>query len=105
MTVTNEEIESFVDRLMDEAPGDDYTQRLGRKVWHLIHTMADTYGCGTCRPAAQMLFSGVHDAVNIHLGKEVYDKKNWRAFVEAIKHADKHVKSEIEHKEIELEHG
>jgi hypothetical protein len=96
-----------MDRLMNEEPGEDYTQRLGRKVWYLVHCMADNYGCGSCRPAAQMLFSGVHDAVNIHLGKPIHDPTNWRNFVAAINEADshKHASKSIEHSRSELRHG
>jgi len=58
---------------MDEAPGQDYVQRLGRKVWHLKHKIADEYGCPTCRPAAIRLANLEHNVVNIHLGKKVVD--------------------------------
>jgi hypothetical protein len=75
MSVTIEEIDAFVDRLMNESPGEDYVDRLGRKVWHLKHKIADTYGCPTCRDGAITLTNMEHDVVNVHLGKPVFDEK------------------------------
>lgn len=69
--MTIEEIDKFVDRLMDETPGEDYVQRLGRKNWHLLQKLADSYGCPTCRPGFQKLVNVDHNTVNIHLGKPV----------------------------------
>jgi hypothetical protein len=75
--VTIEEIDSFLDRLMNEAPGQDYAERLGRKWWHLEHKAGEIYGCPTCQPTFQMLASAKHDAVNIQLGKPVFDPENF----------------------------
>ncbi len=81
MTVTFAEIDAFVDKLMNEAPGDDYTQRLGIKNWYLRHALSENYGCATCRPGAVMIDRGSHDLVNINLGKEVHDAANLERLV------------------------
>jgi hypothetical protein len=77
MSVTFEEIDKFVDRIMDESAGADYAARLGRKTWYLKHKLAENYGCPTCQPTFVMLEKGQHDAVNIQLGKPVHDPQNF----------------------------
>lgn len=76
MSVSFQEIDGFVNRLMDDE-GEGYVERLGRKVWHLEHAVAENYGCGSCRPTAIMLARAKHDGVNIQLGKPVHDAENF----------------------------
>ncbi len=75
--MTLEEIDAFLDRLMNEPSGPDYADRLGRKWWHLEHKASEIYGCPTCQPTAVMLTSAKHDAVNIQLGKPVHDPETF----------------------------
>jgi hypothetical protein len=69
---------------MDEPAGPDYTERLGRKWWHLEHKAGEIYGCPNCRPAFQALANVKHNTVNVHLGKRVVDEKLYREGVELV---------------------
>lgn len=104
--VSKDDIDEFVERVMDDPSlreksvadyrgSDDWTtsrpegantykNRLGRRVWYLQHQLAKQYGCEACRANAHMVFDGAHDAININLGKRVYDPSNWSNFVRFI---------------------
>ena len=61
-------------------PEKGYTEALGRRTWNLYHGVADHYGCEACRGGAQTLISGIHDMVNLHLGKPIHDIERWKEF-------------------------
>lgn len=70
--------------LPDDAGHGEYTKSLGRRAWYVFHAIMDNYGCDACKPTGQILVSGIHDMVNLHLGKGVFDKKRWRTFLELV---------------------
>lgn len=84
MSVTLEEIDSFLKRMMDEPAGPDYSARLGRKWWHLEHKAGEIYGCPHCRGAFQALANVKHNTVNVHLEKPVVNEKLYREGVELV---------------------
>jgi hypothetical protein len=96
--VTIEEIDKFLDRLMSEEPGEDYSARLGRKWWHLEHKAGEIYGCPTCQPAFQTLSSMKHDVVNIHLGKPVFNPVEFTKGVKMVNEAFEKFKTAREKK-------
>jgi hypothetical protein len=97
--VTTEEIDKFVDQLMDEKPGEDYAQRLGTKTWYTFHRIADKYGCPTCQPGAEKLINVDHNTVNIHLGKPVVNPKLYEDGIAMVFEAYKKYKTQHSHKE------
>ncbi len=71
----------------DEGHG-EYTKALGRRTWGMLHGLAENYGCDTCRQTFITLVSGMHDMVNVHLGKPVKDPARWRKFLELVRSAE-----------------
>ena len=43
--------------------------RFGRSLWKSLHRMADGWPCARCRPEMTVWMQGLHDAVNVRLGK------------------------------------
>ena len=43
--------------------------RFGRGLWKSLHRMADGWPCARCRPQMTVWMQGLHDAVNVRLGK------------------------------------
>ena len=43
--------------------------RFGRSLWKSLHRMADGWPCDRCRPQTTVWMQGLHDAVNVRLGK------------------------------------
>jgi hypothetical protein len=82
--VTIEEIDAFLKRMFEEPAGPDYTERIGRKWWHLEHKAGEIYGCPKCRPTFQALANVKHNTVNVHLDKPVVDEKLYRDGVKLI---------------------
>jgi hypothetical protein len=88
----------FMSKGLEHLEGEAYRIALGNRVWELLHGIANNYGCSSCRPGAKMLISGIHDTVNIFLGKPVYDPENFQKFVEHINEAHrKYEKKGIRH--------
>jgi hypothetical protein len=44
---------------------------IGHRGWKIIHGAIENYPCDACRRGGTVVFRGVHDLVNIHLGKPV----------------------------------
>jgi hypothetical protein len=44
----------------------------GSEKWKKIHETVDSIECDFCRQKGIKLMRGIHDAVNIHLGKKVF---------------------------------
>ena len=51
-------------------PKNYFTGYDGSKHWHIIHKEVNKIGCEFCREKGIKLMRGVHDAVNIHIGKK-----------------------------------
>lgn len=87
------------DGLPDDQGHGEYTKSLGRRTWNFLRDYFDNYGCHACKHAGQVFISGIHDMVNIHLGKPVYDESRWREFLEMVEkaQADSHTHFEMEH--------
>lgn len=66
----------------------DITKAAGQRTWQLLHGLADHYPCPPCKPVFQTLASGIHDVVNVHLGKPVHDPRRFKAFVDLVKEAE-----------------
>ncbi len=88
--------------LPDDAGHGEYTEALGRRTWGLLHGLADNYGCDACKGSFQTLISGIHDMVNLHLGKKVHDPKRFKEFVEMVYIAEERAPARAVHRE-ELE--
>ena len=46
--------------------------RFGRSLWKSLHRMADGWPCARCRPEMTIWMQGLHDAVNVRLGKRPF---------------------------------
>jgi hypothetical protein len=58
---------SFLGKIKIE---DNYTGYNGSKHWKIIHNEVEKIGCEFCRQKGIKLMRGIHDAVNIHIGKK-----------------------------------
>ncbi len=46
--------------------------RFGRTLWRTLHGVAERWPCGRCRPRMSVWMQGLHDAVNVRLGKRPF---------------------------------
>jgi len=46
--------------------------RFGRTLWATLHDTADRWPCDRCRPELSTWMQGLHDAVNVRLGKRSF---------------------------------
>ncbi|HKZ98304.1 MAG TPA: hypothetical protein VJ326_01740 [Thermoplasmata archaeon] len=53
---------------------------LGRKAWPLLHGLSDRWPCRRCRPAFSLWMSGLHDAVNVRIGRNPFRPEAWDRF-------------------------
>lgn len=56
----------------------------GRDVWEKIHGALESIPCETCREHAVPLGEGLHDHVNVGLGKEPHDERTYLNFVDEV---------------------
>ena len=77
----------------NESCGYSCTGFNGSKIWNEIHKIPKKIECQECSEHARMNFSGLHDAVNIGLGKKPFDSKNFVKFAKEIECAYKRCKS------------
>ena len=70
--------------LKNETCGFKCTGYEGSKVWKKLHQLPKEIGCSECAAHADELFTGVHDAVNIGLGKKIQNPKNFEKFAKEI---------------------
>ncbi len=56
----------------------------GSKVWDKLHKLPKEIDCEECASHADLLFKGIHDHVNIGLGKPPNNKENFRKFAKEI---------------------
>lgn len=82
-------------RFYDFPEGTDITKAAGHRTWELLHGLADNYPCPPCKKPFQILMSGAHDVVNLHLGKPVHNPKAFDEFIELVAHAAKMRRREI----------
>lgn len=57
----------------------------GGHVWKKIHDAAESIECEECRVHGKQLMSGVHDLVNVGLGKNPHDAGNFKKFADEVK--------------------
>ena len=50
----------------------------GSHHWKVLHDEVNKIECDYCKDKGVMLMSGLHDSVNIHLGKPIFKKANGR---------------------------
>lgn len=74
----------------------EWRKVIGNRAWRVIHGAIENYPCSTCRENGRKLLRGVHDLVNIHTGKKVYDRKSLEFLIGAVDEARKHI-DEIPH--------
>lgn len=46
--------------------------QFGRTLWRSLHGLADRWPCDRCRPSLVVWMQGLHDAVNVRLGKRPF---------------------------------
>jgi len=66
---------------------EEWRQLIGNRTWKLFHGVINNYPCETCKEGGQVLVSGIHDVVNISLGKGVFDRPKWREFLRYVEGA------------------
>ena len=49
-----------------------------------MHHIVEGIECETCRDHAVKAFSGFHDFINAGLGEEIYDRRNFKQFVDEV---------------------
>jgi hypothetical protein len=54
----------------------------GRTLWRYLHGIADHWPCDRCRPGISEWMSGLHDAVNVRLGKRPFRPASYDRFRE-----------------------
>jgi len=53
---------------------------LGRKSWPLLHGISDRWPCRRCRTSLSTWMSGLHDAVNVRIGRNPYRPEAFERF-------------------------
>lgn len=66
----------------------------GSEYWAKLHKVVQDIPCELCREDAIPNMSGFHDFVNVGLGKEPYDPKNFKDFAHRVKCAYDRCKAE-----------
>lgn len=56
----------------------------GSEQWKKIHRAAEEIPCETCKDHAVKLVKGLHDVVNVGLGKKAFDSDNLDEFVNEV---------------------
>jgi len=55
--------------------------------WAAIHALVGAIPCQSCREHGQALTSGMHDLVNVYLGKPIHNRANFHAVAAAFQNA------------------
>lgn len=84
---------------------EEWRARIGQRTWALYHGVMDHYPCETCKQAGQVLMSGIHDMVNIHTGKGIFDLPKWKQFVKYVKEASAKVHAQHTPQQSHLKHA
>ncbi len=70
--------------LKNENCGFSCTGYNGKHIWKKIHDAADSIECEACREHGKNLLYFAHDVVNLGLGKNAHDKKNFLTMVNQV---------------------
>jgi hypothetical protein len=70
--------------MKNDVCGTECTGYDGSQIWKKIHSIPKEISCERCSDHASLLFSGVHDTVNIGLKKPVHDPKAFEKFAKEI---------------------
>ena len=70
--------------LKNEVCGFRCTGYDGKEVWKELHNLPKKIDCESCSEHADSLFKGLHDSVNVGLGKKPFDAKNYKKFVDEV---------------------
>ncbi len=54
--------------------------RFGRGLWRSLHRLADGWPCARCRPHMTVWMQGLHDAVNVRLGKPPFRPESYARY-------------------------
>jgi len=68
----------------------------GPIIWSYLHGIVDAIPCPKCRSEGQKLMIFIHDIVNVKLGKEIYDKRNFREVLAELDELRKNLKYDHE---------
>ena len=69
---------------------DEWRRLIGNRTWALLHGIIDHYPCEQCAEGGRTLISGIHDMVNLSLGKPIYDFDRWQDFLGMVDKARRH---------------
>ena len=102
----NEELdyELFFSEGIPTQPDEAWRRAIGRRTWQLLHGVIEHYPCPTCREAGKVLMSGIHDVVNLHLGKGVYSPETFEDFHHMVQHAWRHYSEQKKQGKVQLIH-
>ncbi|TLZ94754.1 MAG: hypothetical protein E6J95_03455 [Methanobacteriota archaeon] len=53
---------------------------LGKSLWKGLHGMSERWPCGRCQPSMVVWMQGLHDAVNVRLGKPSFSPSAFERF-------------------------
>ena len=70
--------------IASESCGFQCTGYDGAHRWKKLHAIVEGIECDTCRDHAVQMMKGLHDHVNAGLGEPIFDKKNYKAFVDEV---------------------
>jgi len=70
--------------LKNERCGFKCTGYEGSKVWSKLHALPKEIDCQECSAHSDSLFKGLHDHVNVNLGKVPFNKPNYKKFVQEV---------------------
>lgn len=68
---------------------EEWRKIIGNRAWAMLHGVVDNFPCETCARAGRVLVSGIHDMVNLHTGKPVFDHDKWVEFLGMVEEAKK----------------
>ena len=58
--------------------------RFGRTLWKSLHGLADGWPCARCRPLMLVWMQGLHDAVNVRLGKPPFRPDSYAQYASGL---------------------
>jgi hypothetical protein len=64
------------------SPPGPFRLAFGRTLWRYLHAVADRWPCDRCRPELSEWMSGLHDEVNVRLGKRPFRPDSYARFLE-----------------------
>lgn len=62
----------------------DVSEIVGPYTWGVLHHAIETFPCGPCAEHGGRLLRGLHDVVNVHLGKPLYAPEDFQGLVELV---------------------